>query len=155
MGTRCAMILRSREVYYNGETRREVMRAYRHFDGYPEGMGKDIALACKHADERNEREPEYRQNNRNWGQSFLAALMSSDADIEIEPMDYEHSDIEFLYVVEGTRDLCGGKVPVSGYGIKVFVYHSDSWDDDYETIMGNTPIFCGGWDEMLKWIDEG
>lgn len=147
MSTRCALIIRTKDVTWVGRNRpKEVLRLYRHFDGYPEGMGADIARACHNADFywRD-------KSNRNWGQAFLAYMMACGADLEIEPPDYEHGDIEYLYLVEGIRDLSGGLQPISEYGILIRVYEC-GFDESYEKVMGREPIFAGGWRSMMKWL---
>lgn len=150
------MVVMSKEFYgsKDGASKpQEVLRAYRHCDGYPEGMGLDIAWSCMMADEwPNEGVGWLNKNNRNWCQAFLHFIMRPKADIEVEPMGFEHGDIEYLYVVEGTRDLSWGKVPVESYGINIKVYSSSEWGEDYSKIMSEEPLFDGSWKDLIGWL---
>lgn len=148
------MIVMSKEIWdRNTSESEEVLRAYRHCDGYPEGMGLDIAKACMLSDEwPNGGMAWIRRNNRNWCQPFLHFLMGSDADIEVEPAGCEHGDIKYLYVVEGTRDLSGGKVPVDCYGINIKIYSTSERDESYSKIMAEEPLFDGSWKDMIEWL---
>lgn len=154
MSTRCAMIVMSKEIWdKNTAKSEEVMRAYRHCDGYPEGMGLDIARACMLAGEwPNGREGWLRKNNRNWCQPFLHFFMGTDANIEVEPASFEHGDIEYLYVVEGTRDLSSGLLMVDSYDINITIYSPSHWGEDYSKIMEEEPVFSGSWKHMIKWL---
>lgn len=143
------LLVRSRDIWGNDVIHEyEALRIYRHCDGYPEGMGMDIAEACKSADEWHDR------NNRNWAQPFLAALFASDADMEVCAPDEEHGDIEFLYVVTGVRDVSWGKVGVPYYGLEISVYEPD-WDQTCEEAMKGEPIFTGGWREFMERFGNG
>lgn len=143
------MVVKSTEIWADDEAETsEVLRAYRHCDGYPEGMGLDIAKACAAAERLWKR-----KNNRNWCQPFLHYIMGTDADIEVEPSDCQHGDIEFLYVVNGTRDLSWGKVDVDAYNISIAVYVPDRWDADYSEIMDGEPVFSGNWHDMIDWLE--
>lgn len=150
MSTRCMAIVRSKESYWNGETDTvEIARIYRHCDGYPEGMGIDIAEACKQADEW------YMRNNRNWAQPFLHALLGMDADMELCGPNEWHSDIEYLYVVTAERDLSGGKVGTDSYGIEIAVYEG-SWDaGSCEELMDGQPMFVGDWRAFEERFSDG
>lgn len=149
------MIVKSKEIWdKNTVESEEVLRAYRHCDGYPEGMGLDVAWSCMMADKwPNDGAMEWlNKNNRNWCQSFLHFIMRPKADIEVEPANCEHGDIEYLYVVEGTRDLSGGKVPVDCYGINIKIYSPSEWNEDYSKIMSEEPLFDGSWKDMIEWL---
>lgn len=135
MSTRSVTIIR--QATYWGETpdTEELMRFYRHCDGYPEGHGIDMAEAILEADESKGME-------RCWCQQFLAKLLCKPCTVEFEPFGYQHGDLEYLYVVEGLVDhrwgaRHDGKLPVSisVYGI--------GWDEDYGVAMERTPIFSG------------
>lgn len=146
MSTRCMLLVRQKEIWGNDTIREfEALRIYRHCDGYPEGMGMDIAEACREADSWHD------MNNRNWAQPFLHELFGMDADMEVCNPDEEHGDIEFLYVVTGTRDVSWGKVGVQSYGLEIAVYQPD-WDQTCEEVMKGEPIFRGDWMALKGWI---
>lgn len=150
MSTRCMAIVRSKELYGNGNAATvEVARIYRHCDGYPEGMGMDIAEAARHADEWHDK------NNRNWAQPFLHALLGMDADMELCGPTEEHPDIDYLYVVTAVRDVSWGKVAVDAYKIEIAVYRA-TWDaEGYAELMREKPMFVGDWREFEREFSTG
>lgn len=146
MSTRSATIIR--QTTYWGETpnTEELMRFYRHCDGYPEGHGIDIARAVALADKKGIA-PEY------WVQGVLEFFFYNYDGVEFEPLSRQHGNLEYLYVVEGMVDYRpgakhDGKLPVtiSVYGI--------GWDEDYEVAMERTPIFSGTAYEYIERFGE-
>lgn len=138
MSTRSATIIRQ-TTYWGEETdTEELMRFYRHCDGYPEGHGMELANAVLNADRAQPRPAEWLATVLNW---FMLQSPYSVC-IEFEPKGCQHGDLEYLYVMEGIVDRrCGvkkdGKLPItiSVYGI--------GWDEDYDVAMERTPIFSG------------
>ena len=138
MSTRSATIIRQTTYWGEQADTEELMRFYRHCDGYPEGHGMDMARAVQNAD-RAMPDP------RGWLASFLSWFYATSPyalDIEFEPKGCQHGDLEYLYVVDGLVDhrlgaKHDGKLPViiSVYGI--------GWDEDYDVAMERTPIFSG------------
>ena len=135
MSTRSATIIRQTTYWGEQAETEELMRFYRHCDGYPEGHGMDMAEAISEADESKGME-------RCWCQQFLAELLEKSCTVEFEPNGCQHGDLEYLYVVEGLVDhrwgaRHDGKLPVT-----ISVYDI-VWNEDYETAMEREPIFSG------------
>jgi hypothetical protein len=136
MSTRSATIIRQTTYWGEQADTEELMRFYRHCDGYPEGHGMDMAESIVEVDV-------WRQaDTRAWCQLFLEKFLAKPCTVEFEPYGYQHGDLEYLYVVEGIVDhrwgaTHDGKLPVtiSVYGI--------GWDEDYNVAMERTPIFSG------------
>ena len=136
MSTRSATIIR--QTTYYGEmdvNTEELMRFYRHSDGYPEGHGIDMAEAIIEADGMG-------IDTRAWCQPFLSKFLAKPCTVEFEPYGCQHVDLEYLYVVEGLVDRRwgaknDGKLPViiSVYGI--------GWDENYADVEKREPIFSG------------
>lgn len=136
MSTRSATIIR--QTTYYGEmdvNTEELMRFYRHCDGYPEGHGMQMALSVKQADE-------WPTSPREWLQSVLTAFFGMDNAIEFEPRGSQHEDLVYLYVVEGIVDHRWGKTKSGKLPITISVY-GIGWDEDYDVAMERTPIFSG------------
>lgn len=135
MSTRSATIIRQTTYWGEEAESEELMRFYRHCDGYPEGHGIDMAKSVIASDC-------CKVGQKEWVQGFLARLLAMPASIEFEPKGFQHGDLEYLYVVEGLVDhrwgaKHDGKLPViiSVYGI--------GWDEDYDVAMEREPIFSG------------
>ena len=136
MSTRSATIIKQTTYWGEEADTEELMRFYRHCDGYPEGHGMQMALAVKQADE-------WPTEPRQWLQAVLTSFFVMDNDIEFEPYDCEHEDIEYLYVVEGIVDHRWGKINDDRLPVTISVYQH-SWDEPYISTMLNTePIFSG------------
>lgn len=135
MSTRSATIIR--QTTYWGETpsTEELMRFYRHYDGYPECHGMELARAIKAADDL----PIYPEC---WLQAVLAVFLDMDNAVEFEPFGYQHGDLEYLYVVEGIVDHRWGATKSGKLPVTISVYDI-GWDEDYEVAMERTPIFSG------------
>lgn len=145
MSTRSATIVR--QITHNGECDKteELFRFYRHCDGYPEGHGMDLALACIEAKEHDAGQ----LNNRNWAQHVFAHLFAKDIDIEIEPYGVEHGDIEYLYVIEGEYAAYGGKIYTDDMPVTITIYGC-GWDDPYDEVLADKDaVFFEGTPEML------
>jgi hypothetical protein len=146
MSTRSATIIR--QTTYWGETpdTEELMRFYRHCDGYPEGHGLEMAEAIRLADAMN-RYPEA------WLQSVLTAFFCNDAIIKFEPFGCQHGDLEYLYVVDGTVDYRpratkGGRLPIT---ISLYDIGCDEFYADAEK---QEPIFSGTAYEYIERFGE-
>lgn len=135
MSTRSVTIIRQTTYWGEDASTEELMRFYRHCDGYPEGHGLDMAEAIIEADESKDME-------RCWCQQFLSKLLSKPCTVEFEPYGCTHGDLEYLYTVEGVVDYRwgarhDGKLPVtiSVYGI--------GCDEHYADVMKRESIFSG------------
>ena len=135
MSTRSATIIRQATYWGEQAEKEELMRFYRHCDGYPEGHGIDMARAVRLADKKGIA-PEY------WVQGVLEFFFCNNVGVEFEPKGCQHGDLEYLYVVEGLVDhrwgaKYDGKLPViiSVYGI--------GWDENYADVEKREPIFSG------------
>ena len=135
MSTRSATIIRQTTYWGEEAESEELMRFYRHCDGYPEGHGMQMALAVKQADEWPTRPEE-------WLQAVLTAFFGMDNAIEFEPRGSQHGDLEYLYVLEGIVDLRWGRTKSDKLPITISVY-GIGYDEDYEVAMERTPIFSG------------
>lgn len=136
MSTRSATIIRQTTYWGEDADTEELMRFYRHCDGYPEGHGMNIARAITLADKKGYA-PEY------WVQGVLGFFFCNEIGVEFEPYGCEHGDIELLYVVEGIIDHRWGKTKDGRLPVTISVYQH-SWDEPYISTMLNTePIFSG------------
>ena len=136
MSTRSATIIR--QTTYWGETpdTEELMRFYRHCDGYPEGHGIDMAESIVEVDV-------WRQaDTRAWCQSFLEKFLGRPCTVVFEPFGCTHVDLEYLYVVEGIVDHRWGATHDGKLPVTISVY-SMGWDEDYYVVMERTPLFSG------------
>ena len=150
MSTRSATIIR--QTTYCGETpnTEELMRFYRHCDGYPEGHGMQMALAVTEADK--DAMPE-----ACWMSTVLYEFfkMDSAVHIEFEPFGCEHGDIVFLYVVEGIVDHRWGKTKDGKLPVTISVYQH-SLDEPYiSTELNSKPIFSGTAYEYIERFGKG
>lgn len=138
MSTRSATIIR--QTTYWGETpdTEELMRFYRHCDGYPQGHGMELAQAIKNADCTTSRSSEWLSNVLKW---FFARGPYATS-IEFEPFGCTHGDLEYLYVVEGIVDHRWGATHDGKLPVTISVY-SMGWDEDYYVVMERTPLFSG------------
>lgn len=135
MSTRSATIIRQTTYWGEEAETEELMRFYRHCDGYPEGHGMDMAKSIIASDECG-------VSQREWVQGFLARLLAMPASMEFEPKGFQHGDLEYLYVVEGIVDYRWGKTKSGKLPVTISVY-GIGWDEDYEVAMERTPIFSG------------
>ena len=135
MSTRSATIIK--QTTYLGEEAdtEELMRFYRHCDGYPEGHGMEMAEAIKLADATNRYQDA-------WLQSVLTAFFGNDNVIEFEAKGCEHDDIEYLYVIEGIVDLRLGVTKSGRLPITISVY-GVGWEESYSDVEKQEPIFSG------------
>lgn len=150
MSTRSATIIRQTTYWGSMEEHAELMRFYRHCDGYPDGHGMDMAEAVRDADRVEDLcGSEWLANFLNW---FLIHSPYT-THIEFEPKGYQHGDLEYLYVVDGIVDhrmgaKHDGKLPVT-----ISVY-SIGWDEDYSDVMKREPIFTGTAYEYIERFGE-
>lgn len=143
-------------------TTHELFRFYRHCDGYPEGHGLDMAQAFNRAEGKGTADKDrwFSQglNNRNWAQKCLAELFAADCDLELEPVGWQHWDIEFLYVVTGVYEASGGKHNIQTMPVTIAVYdtyadelsHLSDWS--YDRVLATEPLFVGTPHEYCEWI---
>lgn len=137
MSTRSATIIRQTTYWGEDADTEELMRFYRHCDGYPEGHGMQMALAVKMADDDSTDPSE-------WLSNVLYQFFKMDygTSIEFEPFGCQHGDLEYLYVVEGIVDrrwsaTKSGKLPIT-----ISVYNI-GWDESYADVEKREPIFSG------------
>lgn len=135
MSTRSATIVRQTTCWGEEADTEEIMRFYRHCDGYPEGHGIDMAKSVIASDCCN-------VGQREWVQGFLARLLAMPASIEFEPRGSQHGDLEYLYVVDGIVDFRWGKTKNGRLPVTISVYGM-GWDEDYDVAMEREPIFSG------------
>jgi len=139
MSTRSATIIRQTTYYGEQADTEELMRFYRHCDGYPEGHGIQMAEAVKNADcLEGVRGSEWLSNFLLW---FLIHSPYT-PHIEFEPFGCQHGDLEYLYIVEGIVDRRWGKPNGGRLPITISVY-SIGWDEDYADAEKREPLFSG------------
>lgn len=146
MGTRCVTIFRNvqRNWQTDEEERVELLRFYRHWDGYPGGHGRDIAWAIQAAND------DEGKDNRNWAQHVLAHLFSADADMELEGHDDEHGDLDYIYVVDGRYANYGGKHEVDEFAVMMSIYRCHYGAASYDDVFSEEPIYEGTAGDFLK-----
>ena len=135
MSTRSATIIRQTTYWGEQAETEELMRFYRHCDGYPEGHGMQMALAIRQADEWPTRPEE-------WLKAVLTAFFGMDNAVEFEPRGWQHGDLEYLYVVDGIVDHRWGKTDDGRLPVTISVYRI-GWDEDYADAEKQEPLFSG------------
>jgi len=150
MSTRSATIIKQTTYWGDSAETEEIMRFYRHCDGYPEGHGMQMANSIAAADSDTNKTPRY------WLSTIMHYFLDMDyaQNIEFEPRGCKHGDLEYLYVVEGIVDYSpgvkhDGKLPVtiSVYGI--------GCDEDYADAEKREPIFSGTAYEYIERFGKG
>lgn len=139
MSTRSATIIRQTTHWGEQAKTEELMRFYRHCDGYPKGHGIDMAEAIRNADRMGG------VRGSEWLGAFLSWFLIHSPytpNIEFEPYGFQHGDLEYLYVVEGTVDHRWGKTKDGRLPITISVY-GIGWDENYEDAEKREPIFSG------------
>lgn len=138
MSTRSATIIRQTTYYGEEASNEEIMRFYRHCDGYPEGHGIELAQAVINADRAKPRPSEWLATVLNW---FLIRSPYSPC-IEFEPYGCQHGDLEYLYVMDGIVDRRWGATKSGRLPITITVY-GIGWDESYNDAEKREPIFSG------------
>ena len=135
MSTRSVTILKQTTYWGEQAETVELMRFYRHCDGYPLGHGSDMASAVILADNKGIA-PDY------WVQGVLQFFFCRGIGVEFEPSNCQHGDIEYLYVVEGIIDHRWGRTKSDELPVIISVYGVE-FDEDYEDAMKREPEFTG------------
>lgn len=138
MSTRSATIIRQTTYWGEQADTEEIMRFYRHCDGYPEGHGMELARAVENSDRAQPRYSEWLATVLEW---YLLQSPYSCC-IQFEPKGSQHGDLEYLYVVDGIVDYRWGVTKSGKLPITISVY-GIGWDEDYDVAMERTPIFSG------------
>lgn len=123
------MSTRSSTLTYN-QNGQQIYNHYRHYDGYPEGHGKDLAeilISCRNLK----------------GDAQVHAYLDSMELVgcELENKSIIHGDLEYLYKV------------TLGSPIKMEIIEID-WNDSWDTILHKEPIFSGKPEDFLKSINS-
>ena len=151
MSTRSATIIRQTTYWGEEAETEELMRFYRHCDGYPEGHGMDMANAIQNADGAvGYQGSEWLANFLNW---FLIHSPYT-PHIEFEPYGCQHGDLEYLYIVEGIVDRRWGATKSGKLPITITVY-SIGWDESYSDAEKREPIFSGTAYEYIERFGKG
>lgn len=138
MSTRSATIIRQTTYWGEEAETEELMRFYRHCDGYPEGHGFEMAAAICNADNDGTEPSQWLAGMLKW---FLTNNPYA-ANIEFEDRDSQHGDLEYIYVVEGILDRRWGKTKDGRLPITISVY-GIGWDENYSDAEKREPIFSG------------
>lgn len=139
MSTRSATIIRQTTYFGEDATTEEIMRFYRHCDGYPEGHGMDMANAIRNVDGLDG------VRSSEWLSNFLLWFLIHSPytpHVEFEPFGCQHGDLEYLYVVEGIVDRRWGKKEDGRLPVTISVY-GIGWDEDYADAEKQEPLFSG------------
>ena len=151
MSTRSATIIKQTTYWGEDADTEELMRFYRHCDGYPEGHGMEMAQAVRNADRvADKRDSEWVGNFLSW---FLVQSPYT-SHIEFEPKGCQHGDLEYLYVVEGIVDHRWGKTKSGNLPITISVYNI-GWDESYADVEKREPIFSGTAYEYIEKFGKG
>lgn len=156
MSTRSVTILRNHEKWNDWKTGEvverggELMRFYRHCDGYPDGHGLEMAVSIVSA------KIDGVIDNRNWCAAMLGRFLMSSWSVNFETSDgIEHGDIEYIYVVEGLCDYTGGREGVDDCSFVRITVWKCRYDEGYEKAMSKEPLFSGTPYDYIKTFDEG
>lgn len=139
MSTRSATIVRQTTYWGEEPDTVELMRFYRHCDGYPEGHGMDMARAVRNADRAEVK------SQSEWLASVLEWFLIQSpytSHVEFEPIGCEHGDLEYLYVVEGIVDHRWGSPKSGRLPVTISVY-AIGWDEHYHDAEKKEPLFVG------------
>lgn len=146
MSTRSATIIKQTTYWGDEPETAELMRFYRHCDGYPEGHGLEMAHAIKNLSREGGRRD-------HWVAGFLKWFLNSNPyaqHIEFEDNNCQHGDLEYLYLIEGTVDNRWG---ISGEDaeppITIGVYEI-GFDESYSDALGREPLFKGTAYDYIK-----
>lgn len=138
MSTRSATIIRQTTYWGEEAETEELMRFYRHCDGYPEGHGMEMAEAIRNADNDGTEPSQWLAGVLKW---FLTDNPYS-ANIEFEDGNSQHGDLEYIYVVDGIVDRRWGTTASGRLPITISVYGT-GWDVSYSDALKGEPIFSG------------
>ena len=144
------------EKHFAGTTREPLFRFYRHFDGYPEGHGLEMAEALARLHGNAE------VTNRNWAQWFCVEFFGKGEnhfgkmfypDCDFESWDCEwYADLEYVYTVTGEADFTGGK---HRHDNNVEIAFYDAWGtSSREACLAREPLFKGTAEEYIDWIHD-
>lgn len=136
MSTRSATIIRQTTYWGEQAETEELMRFYRHCDGYPEGHGMELAQAVINADRAKPRPSEWLATVLNW---FLIHSPYSPC-IEFEPVGCEHGDLEYIYVMEGIVDRRWGRKSDGTLPVTISIFEARP---SYREALAREPIFSG------------
>lgn len=157
MSTRSITIIKNHEKWIDWDTRvpvektGELLRFYRHMDGYPDGHGLQMAAAFMDA------QIDGIIDNRNWCAVFLGRFFNVETHIDVERPDdeLEHGDIEYIYVVDGFCDYSGGREGVEDCSfVRISVYRH-TYDQGYADALAKEPLFSGTPQEYIRNFDKG
>lgn len=157
MSTSCMTIVRQRTFENETDYKTEnLFRFYRHWDGYPEGHGKDIAEAVLAAEERYMPKPDSYSyydclTNRNWCQRLMRFLFENETDMEVMPVDGESFCVSYVYIIEGDYADYGGKHSVENLPVTIAVY--EAWRTGNYEATGKS-LFKGTAVEYMRWLEE-
>ena len=118
MSTRSATIIKQTTYWGEEADTEELMRFYRHCDGYPEGHGLEMAEAIRNADNDKVESSQWLAGMLKW---FLTNNPYS-THIEFEDRNSQHGDLEYIYVVEGILDRRWGRTTYGRLPITISVY---------------------------------
>ena len=147
MSTRSATIVRQSTYWGEEAETEELMRFYRHSDGYPEGHGIDMAESIVEVDGMG-------IDIRVWCQPFLAKFLAKPCVVEFEPKGRQHGDLDYLYVVESIVDQRWGATTSGKLPTTISVY-SIGLDENYADVEEREPIFSGTAYEYIKRFGKG
>lgn len=147
MSTRSATIIRQTTYWGEYADTEEIMRFYRHCDGYPEGHGVDLASSVMMVDQ-------YKCRPESWLQRVLADFLNLNVEVEFEPNGFQHGDLEYLYVLDGIVDHRWGKTESGKLPITISVY-GIGWDENYADAEKREPIFSGTAYEYVERFGKG
>ena len=117
MATRAKIHIAKREegVSFSEIPKKVIVSIYSHWDGYPEGLGLDIAMSIVNADQIN-----------GW---------------EIESLDAKHGDLEYIYYVWQNQENPGPWISIFNVGYEEGPCECCTYRHNYE--KNNHCIFVG------------
>ena len=130
MSTSCVLLV-------HDENKNELVRVYRHYDGYPSAMGQDIADILKIIADDD-------KLKKNWVLSLLS-MLNNRCDFEVENHHLEHPDIDYIYRV----------YPILHEYGTVADFHIDAYATDcrlYKRVMADGPVYSGTPERFLEAI---
>ncbi len=144
MSTPAMTIVKNHVIDHKGSHDVNVMKFYRHWDGYPSGHGFELAKALMRASGKS-------VNNRNWAQHFMSAFLDADTDYPVDvefigPDDSTDYGQCYTYVIIGRYEDLGGK-----HSITPEQYRENVIIKVYMGNLNGTLLFAGDANEFMAW----
>lgn len=146
MSTRCATVITQKPLFNSRDKSEEVLRFYRHYDGYPEGHGVQLAYAIDKI--WGEETFDMSVNDENVIMRVLDSIIKNiDTQITIESHNTVHGDLDYVYFVDIKPEKTGRIGP---HNIIIYIHYYHGENDYLDIFKKKTPIFKGTVQELIN-----